>query len=526
MWDNASGADWKFKATNAGGFKIRDNIYSLDVMTFEANSVANALYLNAAGKLGIQTATPTSNLHVANIAGTKLAAFGDDVGAYTGGANVSIGDNTSDAVIYVGQTSNYKGYLVWEYNSTPADGYFEIGTYNGDNALVLQPVGGNTGIGTTTPQSLFEIKINDDNYTRFGYTAPRPNYVYQRQLLADGDGQSGVYSYRDRVAGSPNPGTGYDFNGSNTAIEGVSYWGDTLSFGTAGWNYNDYGRSGGVLGANYFGGYWGSLGYKNSGGNLYGVYASAAGWGTGGGKAGQQAMTNIGLGSWGDLFGAEIHGQVYGIYTEGANYAIFSHGTTYKDNLDVHLQDKGNGENAVLYTYVATDVCVQTCGTATLSSGKASVSFDPSFSAIVSNKEPIVITVTPVGESNGVFVTNASATGFSVSENNAGKSNVTVNYIAIGKRAGYEKPQLASEVVQSGYTDKIARGLSNDGDLNAKGEGLYYENGQLVVGLHPSLLPDPNKPVSPEFDPREHMTDKALQNEGIEDSPAGKKRVD
>jgi hypothetical protein len=66
MIDDASGADWKFKATNSGGFKIRDHAYSLDVITIEPNSAANALYINAAGNIGIRTTSPNAPLSVAN----------------------------------------------------------------------------------------------------------------------------------------------------------------------------------------------------------------------------------------------------------------------------------------------------------------------------------------------------------------------------------------------------------------------------------------------------------------------------
>ncbi len=64
MIDNASGADWKFKATSTGGFKIRDNSNGLDVIQVEANSAANVIYVNAAGNLGIGTANPTEKLAV------------------------------------------------------------------------------------------------------------------------------------------------------------------------------------------------------------------------------------------------------------------------------------------------------------------------------------------------------------------------------------------------------------------------------------------------------------------------------
>lgn len=64
MYDQLSAADWKFKATNSGGFKIRDNGYGLDVITVEANSAANVLYINAAGNIGIGTNAPSEKLSV------------------------------------------------------------------------------------------------------------------------------------------------------------------------------------------------------------------------------------------------------------------------------------------------------------------------------------------------------------------------------------------------------------------------------------------------------------------------------
>jgi hypothetical protein len=69
MVDNISGADWKFKATNAGGFKIRDNAFGLDVIQVEPNSAANSIYINAAGNVGLGTSTPAASAKL-EIAGT------------------------------------------------------------------------------------------------------------------------------------------------------------------------------------------------------------------------------------------------------------------------------------------------------------------------------------------------------------------------------------------------------------------------------------------------------------------------
>lgn len=64
MFDQQSGADWKFKAVNGGGFKIRDNAFGLDVIVIEGNSAANVIYINAAGNLGLGTTAPTEKLSV------------------------------------------------------------------------------------------------------------------------------------------------------------------------------------------------------------------------------------------------------------------------------------------------------------------------------------------------------------------------------------------------------------------------------------------------------------------------------
>jgi len=61
MTDNVSGANWKFKATTTGGFKIRDHANLLDVVVIEPNSAANVLYINGAGSVGIGTSSPAAS---------------------------------------------------------------------------------------------------------------------------------------------------------------------------------------------------------------------------------------------------------------------------------------------------------------------------------------------------------------------------------------------------------------------------------------------------------------------------------
>jgi uncharacterized protein (TIGR02145 family) len=64
MTDNASGANWKFKATNSGGFKIRDHANGLDVFVIEPNSSASAIYIKGGGNVGIGTSSPEESAAV------------------------------------------------------------------------------------------------------------------------------------------------------------------------------------------------------------------------------------------------------------------------------------------------------------------------------------------------------------------------------------------------------------------------------------------------------------------------------
>jgi hypothetical protein len=549
MMDNASGANWKFKATSTGGFKIRDHANLMDVITIEPNSAANSIYIKTGGNIGMGTNSPSAKLQIYN---NDRALIVDGAGAISTTPFQGLGLQyywwDGQSAIQASYPGGY-GYLTFytTYGTTTErmrityDGNVGIGTIGPSARLhVENPAGitetasiinnledadnahglyvntarttaganilnaaaggisrlyvrsdGNVGIGNTTPSAKLEVTYNANSYFRLGQNSIQPNLIYHIEVVAEGDGQSALYAFRTRE--SQNDGTGYGITTSNSAIVSNNFWGDLYTFGTSGFSYNDYNRTGGVLGAEINGSYWGSLGYRNSGFSTYGGYFTSTG--TGAGKSFSTAMTGIGMGAWGDLLGADIHGKVYGTYTEGENYAMFADGDVYNNKLDIHLQENGTETKTVLYTNTSTEVTVQTSGKAILSGGRANIQFDPAFAASISSEESLVITVTPIGESNGVYLSQVTKSGFAVVENSNGKSSVTVNYIAIGKRAGYEHPSLAAEVVSADYSAKVDRGLRPDADTQLDSEGLYYEGGKLVVGVHPSSQPNPNKPA-------------------------------
>jgi hypothetical protein len=193
----------------------------------------------------------------------------------------------------------------------------------------------------------------------------------------------------------------------------------------------------------------------------------------------------------GDLFGANINGIVYGTYTQGKNYGLYSHGIIFRDNLDVHLQDKnatGSGNKslaassndyAVLYTNVSTDVTVQSSGYGKLDNGKCYIEYDATFKSVLSATIPVVPSVTPLGP-HALYISKIDENGFEVSSVD-GSSVVEFTYIVLGHRAGYENPVLPKEVITKNYTTFINDGLYQDESTSAEKKVLSYENGLLKV---------------------------------------------
>jgi hypothetical protein len=422
----------------------------------------------------------SASMNALNASGTTSLAMYYIENNYAGnGWGLSAGMNSSSA-----STSSY-GVYGFNYGT----GYGVYGrNYNsgGIGARGINNSVGNYGDLGTPSYGVYGYH-NTGNYGYIGSS----NYGSYGYLASTNVGDYGVYGYGPHTSGVD--GTGYGPFNTLGGVKGYCFWGNPYTFGVAGYSYLDYNRSGGCFGSNYSGTIWGAMGYRTETGALYGGYFTSLFVVPGDLSNTGSTATNIGLGSWGDLFGADIHGRIYGLYAEGNNYALYTNGAAFKNNLDVHLQDTQSSNMAVLYTNVSTDVTVQTSGYTTLSGGEALIEFDDNFKKVVSSEIPIVVTVTPMGECRGVYVAKVDRNGFRVVENNKGESSVEVSFIAIGRRAGYERPQLPPEVIASDYVDKLARGLHNDGDTQSKGEGLYYENGQLLTGIHSSTLP-PSKP--------------------------------
>jgi hypothetical protein len=212
----------------------------------------------------------------------------------------------------------------------------------------------------------------------------------------------------------------------------------------------------GVVG-NSMGGGAGVVGTSSNGSGMgsYGVYGQATG-STGGigvlgscsndansvGMYGQSATGKGFLGFSGSVNGVGATGVntttgigLYGV-SSGGYAGVFSGNVYVTGALTVagakSAAVRGAGGLQRVYSVESPESWFEDFGSGELSSGSATVSLEPGFAAIVSRDYRVFLT--PLGESNSLYVSSKSGSGFAVHESNGGKSNVGFDYRVVARR--------------------------------------------------------------------------------------------
>jgi hypothetical protein len=321
---------------------------------------------------------------------------------------------------------------------------------------LIQDNGTSLSIGLATPSDIYQA------------------YVYRSQQTANGDGQSTLYGYRTRD--SQNDGFGYSHIQANDASRGYNFWGDEYTFGVGGWNYNDYSRCGGTFGADVNGFTWGSLGYRSSGLLNYGVYGSAA-YASGAGLLPTQASNGIGGGFFG-TFGALSYGTVIGQINKGDLFATYNIGDVYTSGRNVEMV-ASESKMVPAFATTSTEAIVYKKGTIQLTNGTAYVAFDENYVALLG--EAPVVTSSPMGDCNGIFITNVSKNGFTVKEFNGGTSTVQISWIAAGNRVDASATEVPEFLKETSFDGNMGRVLHHDGNKEQDGEGFWWDGNTLQI---------------------------------------------
>ena len=307
------------------------------------------------------------------------------------------------------------------------------------------------------------------------------------QLTANGDGQSTIFGYRTRD--SQNDGTGYGRTTTNRAVGGYNLWGDLYTFGVTGHSDNDFTRTGGVLGSITGGTYWSSLGYKNSGGIAYGVYATAV-LATGAGRFSQpQKNFSIGGGFYGGMIGSWSKGNIIGQVSSGTMFASYNSGDEYTTGKQIELVDTGSQKTAA-YTVTSTESIVYKKGKTTLTNGTARVDFDKNYLALLG--EIPVVTITPLGQCNGLFIESIDQNGFTIKELNNGTSNVAISWIAVGDRIDAKQNKLPKAVLEKDFDNNINEVMFNENNKTETAKAIWFDGTNIQFGQLPSEFIEKN----------------------------------
>ncbi|MAW64559.1 MAG: hypothetical protein CMD18_00010 [Flavobacteriales bacterium] len=155
---DASGADTMFTIRN----DVSGNVYDNNIYTgtdgrfiIDAENTRDVVLQRNTGRVGIGVHQPESLLHVKNTTNTKEAKLLLQNKANDGGQKTIIELNNINGVSNEYNFSN----LIY----TDIDGKFIVKTDTNNRDLGIQIDGGQVGIGTKTPETLFHIKNIDDN---------------------------------------------------------------------------------------------------------------------------------------------------------------------------------------------------------------------------------------------------------------------------------------------------------------------------------------------------------------------------
>jgi hypothetical protein len=100
------------------------------------------------------------------------------------------------------------------------------------------------------------------------------------------------------------------------------------------------------------------------------------------------------------------------------------------------------GSHRALYSIESPESWFEDFGESSLNNGRAEIALEPAFAeTIVTDRYHVF--VTPYGDSNGLYVTNRRATGFTVQEQHAGTSNLTFSYRVVAKRRDVTAHRMA-----------------------------------------------------------------------------------
>lgn len=296
---------------------------------------------------------------------------------------------------------------------------------------------------------------------------------------------SGSNSEGPGVRGLSNStGSGTTLNDANAGVNGQLGTTTAFAFAIKGQTTGNTARQvGGVMGINNNGGGYGMLGYRRSNGTQYAVLGNVAYQNnTFRTSENSDVLNSIGIGTNGGLLGAHFKGNKYGTITKGDRFASYTDGSSISNKGYAVVNTTKSGDKVATFVPTSTTVDVSTKGTGKLVDGTAKISFDKNYSSITDKNKPVIVTVSPMGETKGVYISEVTNDGFIVKENGNGKSNATFYWIAIGEKNNSEEMNVPSELLTKDFDTNLDSFLTIDEEAKDTSKAMWWNGTSLEFG--------------------------------------------
>jgi len=272
--------------------------------------------------------------------------------------------------------------------------------------------------------------------------------------------------------------TGFNAAGCGVSGDAVNAFG-SYKFGVFG-SAGTYTRTGGVMGYDY-GVAIGALGYYANNGIDYSVYGFGLGYATGVGTGMlsedfyqlhpdldplQQPNNNTGLGIYGGVVGGWIKGMVYGTIVSGDRFGMYVDGKTITNEPIIQLLDNSTERKTITYTPVSLDAEISYKGKSALTNGSGFIAYPATIDAIL-DKNSLVVNITPMGNSNGLYVEKIDASGIYIKENNNGSSTLSFSWNVTGTRLDVKANDVSAEIVNDKFDNYLESYMHNENDPSA-----------------------------------------------------------
>jgi hypothetical protein len=262
---------------------------------------------------------------------------------------------------------------------------------------------------------------------------------------ANGNGVAGITTFDSSVNGYGNTGVeGFDYSKTVNS--------NAATYGSSNKNSGVFGITGGSLGTGVLG-----LGFNGGTGGLFQAVDTASNP-----SAGLGGFANYGIGvfasntssSSSPSFNEALHVENLGtgpllrgfnktqevISLDNAGNMILA-GNIQTGGTPTSVGMTSTGRSVITYEPQASIQTIEDVGEVQVVRGQAVVRLDPTFASAIDSRAPYLVFITPLGDTNGLYVAQKTASGFVVREH-GGASNVAFDYRIVARPYGSRAPRL------------------------------------------------------------------------------------